>query len=526
MYNLKELSKRMCEELEEIDRDYDMKYRPTVRACSLILESWERKNPIIDFLGGLSKTITLEVDMKEDDLTKLREDFVEEALKLKNKNKKLLNRLILLTITNNQFRKNKIKPKEIRGLIQAVDDYILCEEMKDIKEIGKIKEAIIPNLNRFKSGGKLSKLLSLLLGDEISQLYSLSLSKMGKEKAEIHLSVDPIDFLNMSHGNSWTSCYRLRDAGDEGEMGCYSAGTISYMMDAHTMIAWTGDCQRKKEWRQCIYVDIENEVFVGSRQYPVEKDESFSRALREYIQGEFEKRNHNNEEQTWTISRKHSFIGDNVIYEGSDYIYSDIHNGHQSCYVSFLGDKKDIESFEIGESPRCVSCGSFLNDESEITCEDCSGFETCDCCGCGSNECETIEVENYQELTLCPDCLKKYHKCEYEDIYFPEDEMIFIQDYGWVANENLGRIDDIFYCDNCENWFYKEETEDIELKTNCEENIYICEHCYFSEDKYKECKNCGEVFEKKDEDLYKDVFICYDCQKEQKNEEDTEEIND
>ncbi len=48
-----------------------------------------------------------------------------------------------------------------------------------------------------------------------------------------YISINPLDYLTMSHGDGWTSCHSLRDD------GCYHAATISTLSDNSTVIIYT-----------------------------------------------------------------------------------------------------------------------------------------------------------------------------------------------------------------------------------------------------------------------------------------------
>ena len=59
------------------------------------------------------------------------------------------------------------------------------------------------------------------------------------------LSVNPLDYLTMSFGNSWASCHTI-DKQNKRNMpnsyqGMYSSGTISYMLDSPSMVFYTVD---------------------------------------------------------------------------------------------------------------------------------------------------------------------------------------------------------------------------------------------------------------------------------------------
>ena len=63
-----------------------------------------------------------------------------------------------------------------------------------------------------------------------------------KRQMKMILSVNPIDFLTMSFGNSWASCHTIDKANQrraEGNYsGAYCGGTLSYMLDSVTIIMY------------------------------------------------------------------------------------------------------------------------------------------------------------------------------------------------------------------------------------------------------------------------------------------------
>lgn len=61
------------------------------------------------------------------------------------------------------------------------------------------------------------------------------------------ISWNPVDYYTMSFGNSWASCHTIDKKnirrGNENYSGCYSGGTISYMLDGVSVVFYTVDKQ-------------------------------------------------------------------------------------------------------------------------------------------------------------------------------------------------------------------------------------------------------------------------------------------
>lgn len=55
------------------------------------------------------------------------------------------------------------------------------------------------------------------------------------------LSVNPVDYLLSSNGNSWSSCHTLDKNNPNGFSGCHCSGTMSYLLDGTTMVYYQVD---------------------------------------------------------------------------------------------------------------------------------------------------------------------------------------------------------------------------------------------------------------------------------------------
>ena len=111
--------------------------------------------------------------------------------------------------------------------------------------------------------------------------YADSLSPMVIKRHTI-LSINPLDYLTMSFGNSWASCHTI-DKENKRNMpnnysGCYSSGTVSYMLDGSSMVLYTVDASYKgnEYWnepkinRQMFHYG--EEKLVQARLYPQDND--------------------------------------------------------------------------------------------------------------------------------------------------------------------------------------------------------------------------------------------------------------
>lgn len=87
------------------------------------------------------------------------------------------------------------------------------------------------------------------------------------------LSINPTDFITMSHGNSWRSCHSFE------HNGCYHSGCLSYALDKNTMIAYIipedteGDyCNARKIKRLLYMLSNDGKGLMSTKMYPNNND--------------------------------------------------------------------------------------------------------------------------------------------------------------------------------------------------------------------------------------------------------------
>lgn len=202
---------------------------------------------------------------------------------------------------------------------------------------------------KLQTGTKISRIMSKLLPadliDKTQTAYSMFLQKFnGKGKAVI--SIHPIDYLTMSENTSgWRSCHAL-----DGE---YRAGTLAYMMDTTSTIAYVTNSKfdksyvewdngtRKvakmsvdnKSWRQVVlfkaprfeeYLEHSVPFAVQSRQYPAIIN-SYSNAVSKLIEDVMS----SNLGDTYSVRKKLSvsFLQELVENEDCAVWYNDIYHG-------------------------------------------------------------------------------------------------------------------------------------------------------------------------------------------------------
>lgn len=116
-----------------------------------------------------------------------------------------------------------------------------------------------------------------------------------KRKLKFFISVNPIDYLTMSFGVNWASCHTI-DKENRRHMGnsyhgMYCAGTVSYMLDATSIITFVHD-HVPTDWEdgkiyRCMFHYGQN-ILVQGRVYPQGNDGNTDlyKVFRNYVQNE------------------------------------------------------------------------------------------------------------------------------------------------------------------------------------------------------------------------------------------------
>lgn len=116
-----------------------------------------------------------------------------------------------------------------------------------------------------------------------------------KRKLKFFISVNPIDYLTMSFGVNWASCHTI-DKENRRHMGSsyhgmYCAGTVSYMLDATSIITFVHD-HVPTDWEdgkiyRCMF-HYGKDILVQGRVYPQGNDGNTDlyKVFRNYVQNE------------------------------------------------------------------------------------------------------------------------------------------------------------------------------------------------------------------------------------------------
>lgn len=324
-----------------------------------------------------------------------------------------------------------------------------------------------------------------------------------KQKRHTILSVNPVDYLYMSNGTSWNSCHDISDAVHP---GCYSAGTISYMLDSHSFVFYTlheefngeNPSLEPKINRQMF--GFNNGTLFQSRLYPQGNDgatQAYTQ-IREIVQRVIAECL--GEPNLWNMRSDSDFICECVAQDSGACNYPDWEY-NDSCRISKIKSVGEWSEITMGAQPICVTCGGRHTTEENISC--CGKFK-CKYCGARLDEddaywCEDVEEYRCGEHSFyCEDC-ESYHAIE------NEIEVKYLDYYGntcctCVCKDCLEET--YVQCEECGEWWQKDDCI-------CIDDEWYCPEC--EDELLVKCNKCGKFFTKDKVTEIDGEHYCVDC---------------
>jgi hypothetical protein len=321
------------------------------------------------------------------------------------------------------------------------------------------------------------------------------------------LSINPLDYLTMSFGNSWASCHTIDKENRRGMpnsySGQYSSGTISYMLDGSSMVFYTVDTKYDSDdyWTQ---PKINRQMFhygedklVQGRLYPQSNDDNddggyaqYRNIVQEIISIIFDFPN------LWVL-QKGCCASNKFIYSYGTH-YRD-YSHFDNCSLSKIKDKNNDKCFIVGATPICIECGSRHEIEDNINC--CADKRRCKCCGqlIHEDDGHWIDDEFY-----CDDCVKYCDECGYYEL---NSRIRYVESTDrWVCDSCLE--DDYSYCDHCGKYYPNHRVRYLDNL-----NETICNDCLRVH--YSRCDGCGDWYENSELHECGDEYYCDDCYEEE-----------
>lgn len=330
-----------------------------------------------------------------------------------------------------------------------------------------------------------NKLFDTLLDDapdyakqDIRRRQAIAIDNMitRSEKSVIYWSVDTYDFMRMSHGNSWDSCYRI-------DHGGYRAGVIGYIRDSVSSIMYTENERDDHSLNNRSHVIIDHKGIYASRIYGGSMDR-------------------------FTELRENAILKIADVFGGVDVIGRTTYNTlsrHGNCcgYADYrLGDyyyyvmndvvNGDAENSYVSNAPTCLECGNEYNDDESTSCNDCDSEHVCEICRDSIHRGGEYFING---STYCHDCVSYCDSCN--EYHVSENMLQLPVRYG------------DYVCPDC----YDEQTSTCE---HCDtvvmqDDIYEIDGDYYCEDCITQCDICDELIAPNDVTTVDGETLCIDC---------------
>lgn len=187
-----------------------------------------------------------------------------------------------------------------------------------------------------------------------------------KRKVKFYLSLNPLDYLTMSFGNSWSSCHTI-DKRNERNMpssysGMYCGGTMSYMLDQTSFITFVHKNKMTHYEDGKIYRNMfhfSNGKLIQGRIYPQGNDGAMDlyREFRAIVQAEMAKLL-GLENNNWV--KKNGSCDESTSTTGPH--YPDYLN-FEECNVTYPREMPEASGriVNIGHQRICPNCGSTVD---------------------------------------------------------------------------------------------------------------------------------------------------------------------
>jgi len=317
------------------------------------------------------------------------------------------------------------------------------------------------------------------------------------------LSINPVDMLLMSHGNSWTSCHNIDRSNDK----MHKSGPMSYMMDKTSMVFSTFDlscdnihtCTRIN--RQMFFFD--DGLLVQSRLYPKHLNITLSDTYRDIVQriiaeclGVINR---------WELTKDTKKVAKACLTNTSSTHYADYHSAEYLCTLSTIRNIECAQQLTIGHPALCIGCGAEHDVPGQMICPCCydsdldedyeEPYTQCEHCGAEIWSEDDVFYIGSLDGHYCNDCVSYCDSCN--EYYFRED----VTRINNTCYCEECRYEHCFHCDCCEEWYHQKSTDhkfvyvpDLGRKEYSLLEETWCKHCFEAADNIKPCEHCGEYY--------------------------------
>ena len=396
-----------------------------------------------------------------------------------------------LTILNQRTSHITVIPKEIKQILKVGTKITklvrkcyehLILDTGEVFDATKIVDEHEPDNRSYRSF------------DKYYAKFADTLSELTVKKITL-VSLNFLDFMTMSNGNSWSSCHFINSNGifhedaDSSYHGQYKQGCLSYALDEPSLLLYTlpatfegTDYYRcQKLTRMCC--QYQSGVLITGKCYPNNENGLITR-YRQTLQTIISQVE--GIPNLWTFSKNVGRIEAFITTADGASHYEDYRHPDQKPTISLYRNLSiDLDKpMIIGHRAYCLHCGEALDhyDTSWLQCN--KHRKAMRCAACGRNlEDDERAIEINGEL-YCPDCV---FYCEYHQQYEPIDveHTTVCTHKGNVVMCRNG-LRDMRQCRDCGLY---ERVEGM-LYADGE---YYCTKCM---KKFTKCSQCGKLIPK------------------------------
>lgn len=372
-----------------------------------------------------------------------------------------------------------------------------------------LDKEIVENLNsynrhehlKFAEGMKTSRAMSKvchILGIDKDEEYNHMFYSVyadsinpNTQKMKMVISVNPIDYLTMSFGNSWASCHTIDKenirGSDKTYSGAYCSGTMSYMLDSSAIIVYfvkdsvTENFEEADKVKRCMFFIDKSGCMIQSRVYPDGRETPTLNPAKEIMRNKMQEifSDLMNFENSYMLSHGSNVCGEYTLTDDDSTHYKDYIEYDDAVYMR-PKSRVNKAVIAIGHAPICVNCGEEHYREDSLYCHECEdNIVTCRCCGREFifDPNENVEISS-SELYFCDeDCAERYGYIKsYNDEWIDENEAVWDDYYNdyfheseieeWVSTRegktyispSNAKADGNVYCDETEEWIDKKNS--------------------------------------------------------------------
>ena len=282
------------------------------------------------------------------------------------------------------------------------------------------------------------------------------------------ISINPLDYITQSRGNSWSSCHAFSAEWDDNYSGCNKGATLTMMVDPSSVIAYIIDNDNTsdlwnvpKQNRQSLFINNDHNYVMQNVFYPNHSD-YLSKIVRQTIQ------------DLLLATDTDSWVHSNRI----NYNYVDLNTDEYKGYddwckgvdVSYLKSATDSEiELIIGRRAWCVDNENDYVEFNSSVCSRNNDRKWCEYCD-EYHDIDDMRWVEYYDRYFCDRELDEMYWCEdvddyrfeddcwydeYNECYYSNDEDYeYVEDYGRVSRYSVVYSGCFYYCDHCGNHYY------------------------------------------------------------------------